>query len=55
MPRSTGIGRTGNKHKRVKFASADEDKTKQERRLAALQAASAAAETAATVRLLVTR
>ena len=49
MPRSSGIGRTGNKHKRVKFASADEDKTKQERRLAALQAASAAAETAATV------
>ena len=49
MPRSSGIGRTGNKHKRVKCASADEDNTKQERRLAALQAASAAAETAATV------
>ena len=43
MPRSSGIGRTGNKHKRVKFASADEDKTKQERRLAALQASSVAA------------
>ena len=49
MPRSSGIGRTGNKHKRVKFASADEDEAKQERRLAAVQAAAAAAEVAATV------
>ena len=49
MPRSSGIGRTGNKHKRVKFASADEDEATQERRLAAVQAAAAAADVAATV------
>ena len=49
MPRSSGIGRTGNKHKRVRFASADEDEATQERRLAAVQAAAAAADAAATV------
>ena len=49
MPRSSGIGRTGNKHKKVKFKSADDDEAKQERRLAALQAAAAAAETSASV------
>ena len=49
MPRSAGIGRTGNKHKRVKFTSADEDEAKQERRPAAVQAAAAEADVAATV------
>ena len=49
MPRSTGIGRTGKKHKRVKFECAAEEEPKENSGLATLEAAVAAAEVAVQV------
>ena len=42
MPRSSGIGRTGNKHKRVKFEEEEPKEPKENPRLADLEAAVAA-------------